>query len=422
MSALANETLGCCRRECYAGALTMKATLFRFTAIALRVGIGAVCCLGIWCSWTLVRADYLFREDTAESVRAAIALAPDDWEYTMRLAQLDRDHAMELLTSARNLDRYNAQADIELGLLYESEGNFPRAEELLLDAFEVDRTYVPRWSLTNYYFRRNDMPAFWSWARKAAEMPADDVRPLFELCWRVSPDPARISTEILNDKPELIRQYLDFLLAKDQPRAAADIAPRLIRTGDAVVDQDRLLKVVDRLVAKNDAMAESLWRLLIDQHWVAADRSLPNNGSFARTPLAASFDWALPQYDGLHSWPGASGLQAEFNGAEPESCTIAEQVLALSPGNYSMTYSYRTEDIPQGTGIRWQVVEPKSNTVIAESSDLSSESPANMSIRFTMPANTLFPRLRLRYQRALGTPRISGILVLRSIQIEGGSP
>jgi len=395
-------------------------SLSRASAVALRIGIGVVCCLGIWCSWKLACADYLFHKDTAQSVRAAIALEPDDWEYCMRLAQLDRPHAMELLARARSLDRYNVQADIELGLQYEAEGNYPRAEELLLDAFAVDRTYLPRWSLANYYFRRGDMPAFWAWARKAAEMPGD-AGPLFELCWRVSPDPARISTEILNDNPVLIRQYLDFLLAKDQPRAAAAVAPRLVRAGDADSDRALLLSVIDRLVAANDATADSLWHLLIDRHWVVADTSVPNNANFVRTPLAVSFDWALPQYAGLHSWPGPSGLETEFSGAGPEDCIIAEQVLALSPGNYSAAYSYRTEDIPPGTGIRWQVFEPQSNTVLAESSDLSSDSPANASMHFSVAPNATLLRLRLRYRRALGTPRVSGMLVVRSIQITGGS-
>src|ERR1700733_2689870 len=104
----------------------MMPPLRQSVAVAQRIGIAAACCLGIWCSWKLARADHLFHKETGQSVRAAIALVPDDWEYYMRLSLLDRDHAMELLTKAQSLDRYNAQADIELGLQYESEGNYRR--------------------------------------------------------------------------------------------------------------------------------------------------------------------------------------------------------------------------------------------------------------------------------------------------------
>src|SRR5271157_4111995 len=162
--------------------------LRRSVGVALRIIIAGACCFGIWCSWEFACADYLFQKDTEESVRSAIRLVPDGWEYYMRLAQFDRVHARELLTTALRLNPYNAEADIELALEYETQGDFVRAERLLLDAFAVDRTYLPRWSLANYYFRRDNMPAFWAWAKSAAEMPPVYLGPLFELCWRASPD------------------------------------------------------------------------------------------------------------------------------------------------------------------------------------------------------------------------------------------
>ena len=58
------------------------------------------------------------------------------------------------------------------------------------------------------------MPKFWAWARRAAETPADDMEALFELCWRVSPDPERISAAILDEKPEMTRQDVGFLLER----------------------------------------------------------------------------------------------------------------------------------------------------------------------------------------------------------------
>ena len=393
--------------------------LRRSVEVVLRIILAAACCLGIWSSWKLARADYLFHQDTEQSVRAAIHLVPDGWEYYMRLAQFDREHTQELLTTALRLNRYDAQADIELGLQYEADGDFPRAERLLLDAYDVDHTYLPRWSLANYYFRRDNMPAFWEWARSAANMPADEVRPLFELCWRVSPDPEKITREILNQKPELIRQYIVFLLAKEQLSAVVNIAPRLVRNGDAESDLPQLLSVVNRLVAVNDgAAASALWHLLMEQHWVVADSSVPNNADFGRDPLPVSFDWSLPEYPGLHSWPGSSGLETEFTGSQPEDCTVAEQIVVLTPGNYTLIYSYRTSTIPPDTGIHWQIMDAKLNTVLADSADLSSDTLKQSEVAFSVPPGATLLRLRLAYRRALGTPRISGMLVVVSTQIQ----
>ena len=397
----------------------MMHPLRRPVGYALRIIIVGACCLGIWSSLELARADYLFKQDTEASIRSAIRLVPDGWEYYMRLAQFDQPHAHELLTRSLSLNRYDAQADIELGLQYEADGDFGRSEKQLLQAFEVDHTYLPRWSLANYYFRRDNMPAFWEWARSAADMPADDVGSLFELCWRVSPDPSKITAAILNEKPELIRQYIRFLLAKDQPGAVANVAPHLVRTSSPEADLGLLYGVVNRLVAVNDgSAANALWHLLIEQHWVVADLSVPNNARFQREPLPVSFDWSIAEYQGLHSWPGSSGLETEFTGSQPEDCIIAEQVVALMPGNYTMAYAYHTSDIPSATGIRWQILDAKSNTVLAESPDLSSDELKHAALDFSVPSGTSLLRLRLAYRRTLGTPRISGMLDVLSAQIQ----
>jgi hypothetical protein len=390
----------------------------RALTMASRAAIAAACLYGIWWSWRLARADYLFRQDTPSSLRAAIRLVPGEPKYSLRLAQLDDGHARELLETALRFNRYNAEAAIELGLRYEAEGNYARAEKLLLQAWAVDRTYVPRWSLANYYLRRDNMPAFWFWARQAAAMPSADITPLFQLCWRVTPDAASIAKEVLSDDPDTIRQYLGFLLGRDQVRGVVAVAPRLVRYGNVETDRALLLSVVNRLIAANDGTAATtLWRLLAERRWVVADTTLPNNATFTRDPLPVGFDWALPSYDGLHSWPGSSGLQAEFSGRQPESCVIAEQVVPMAPGSYTFRYAYHTSGIPPDTGIEWRILDAPSGAVLAHSPDLSSETLQRQSVEFSVPPGISLVRFRLAYNRALGTPRVSGMLVLISTGI-----
>jgi tetratricopeptide (TPR) repeat protein len=383
-----------------------------------RVVVFSGCFFGIWSSWLLARADFLYQQDTEDSLRAAIRLVPDGWRYYMRLAQFDQSHALELLNQALRRNRYNSQAYIELGLRYEANGDNIAAEKSLLEAFAIDDTYLPRWSLANFYLRRDNQPAFWTWAKRAVEMPADEIGPLFELCWRVTPDPQTITTAIFNEKPEFLRQYVQFLMKKNQFSAVTAVTPYLVRTGNAETDRGLLLSAINYLVSVNEASAaNSLWRQLVDHRWVIADAGTPNNAFFARVPLPVSFDWTLWEYTGLHSWPGASGLEVEFNGQEPEECAIAEQTVILSPANYTLTYSYSTTDIPANTGIQWQVVDAKSGAVLAISPSLSSDTPKQSVLAFSVlqPASQL--RLRLIYKRFLGTPRISGTLVVTSTNI-----
>jgi hypothetical protein len=393
--------------------------LQRLVVSALRISIVGACCYGIWSSLTLARAGYLFKQDTEQSVRAAVGLVPDGWEYCMRLSELDQAHARELLSESLRLNRYNSQADIELGLQYEADGDFPDAEKLLLEAYDVDHTYTPRWSLANYYLRRDNMPEFWAWARSAAAMPNEDIGSLFELCWRVTSNPDAINRAILNEKPEMIRQYIGFLLGKNQPAAVAAVAAQLVRWGDPATDRPLLLDIVDNQVDLNEgAAAARLWHLLVERHWVNADSTVPNNAGFRREPLPVSFDWLLQDYQGLHSWPGASGLESEFGGTQPEDCIIAQQAVVLRPGNYAMSYSYHTSDISPASGIHWQIVDAKTGTVLAESPDLSSDALLSSGFGFSVSTAAPLLQLRLVYRRALGTARISGMLDVVSTQIQ----
>lgn len=180
--------------------------LRKLVEFALRAVVAVGCCLGIWSSLMFARADHEFRKDTADSLRAAIGLAPDGWQYYMRLAQLDPVNARQLLNSSLRLNAYDAQADIELGLENEAEENYPTAEKQLLQAFNIDHTYMPRWTLANFYYRRGNLPEFWVWARSAAAIPSDDIGGLLDLCWRASPDPSVVSAAIFNQKPEFLRQ------------------------------------------------------------------------------------------------------------------------------------------------------------------------------------------------------------------------
>jgi tetratricopeptide (TPR) repeat protein len=385
----------------------------------LRLLVAAACCLGIWSSLRLAEADYEYRQDTEASILAAIRSIPDGWPYYMRLAQLDRQNAATLLKSALRLNEYDAQANIELGLSYEADGDFAAAEKQLLQAHEIDNTYLPRWSLAGFYFRRGNLPEFWKWARNSADMPSDDIGALLDLCWRAEPDPMKITGAILNQKPEFLRQYVNFLLAKDQPRAAAGVVQALLQRGDTRSDLPFMYVVVNRLVAANEpSVAFDLWHQLIQNQWVTADWTVPNNGAFLRTPLPVKLDWSFPEYEGLHSWPGPSGLETEIAGNQPEDCTIAEQSLILTPGAYFLVFDYKTSGISPYSGIRWQLLDPKSQKVVAETGDLSSEKLKKAELGFTVTPGSTLLTLRLKYHRTLGTVRVAGTLNVQKVQIQ----
>jgi tetratricopeptide (TPR) repeat protein len=398
--------------------MTAGDVMARVFQLACRTGILAACAAGLWWSGRIARADYFFRQDTAASIRAAIGLVPDQPDYYLRLVPLDEPHAERWLETALRLDRYSAPALIELGLRAEARGDPAHAEAMLLRAFDYDRTYLPRWTLANYYYRRGNLPSFWQWARKAAQMPAQDLAPLFLLCWRAAPDPAQIAGHILVDDPSTVRQFLAFLLLKEALPTAAAVAPRLVRLGRPEADRNLLFLLVDRLVAAGQASAATaLWQLLSDAGWVPADPGLPHNPTFAREPLPVALDWSLTATEGLNSLPGPSGLIVQFSGRQPESCNVVEQAVALVPGLYEFRCTHQTSDIPPGSGLRWNLSDAGSGEVLATSADLSNASPGERTMRFEIAAAPRVVRLRLGYRRAIGTPRVAGTVVLISTHL-----
>ena len=397
----------------------------RFVDPVVRAFVVSACALGIWESWQFERSERLYYRYTPDSIRAAIRVEPDCSYCYFALARKDQPHAEEFLRTALRHNPYDSDALIDLGLRYEADGDLRRAEETLLEAYAVDKAYAPRWTLANFYFRRDNLPAFWAWARRAQEMPSDDLGALFALCWRVSPDPKTIEANVVGDETDVLRNYISFLIGKNLPSAAVHPAVRLFSTRPpdpnhlSESDQTLIGNLLDELIAAKDATgATALWRELDRQHWIIAETSVPNNPHFARDPLPLKFDWYLRDYAGLHSWPGPSGLRTEFTGEEPEDCSIAEQIISLPPGNYRLDSSYHTLSIAPNTGIRWEVADPKTEAVLARSADLSSDALTSTAFSFTVRQDTHFLRLRLTYKREPGTVRVTGTLVVPSITIQ----
>src|SRR5208282_3538262 len=102
-------------------------------------------------------ADYWVRKLTVDGTEKALALTPWQASYYVQLAVLisddDPKRAFEALRRAVALDPSDSLSWIELGLRVESDGDSAAAERYFLRAAEVDKQYLPKWTLANYYFR-----------------------------------------------------------------------------------------------------------------------------------------------------------------------------------------------------------------------------------------------------------------------------
>ena len=391
---------------------TKQVSGFALTAVCL-----AALLLGIVWNLLFAIADLSARRNQTDGTHLAMRLMPANGAFPAQLAdQLyasDPAAAKSLLQRAVRLNRYNASSWIQLGLLSEAGNEIPQAEEALLQAASVDSTFLPSWSLANFYFRQENADRFWYWARRAAQMAPDDATPLFRLAWFLSPDPQEIENQLQMKRPVIEGQFLNFLITEGNPGAVAEAASHLLRTGSQE-STDTLLGACDWLIArKRPDLALPIWNGLakrISYPLLGLDSPV-TNGNFARSPTSRGFDWHLMTVDGVSSFLNVSpnALGFEFSGEEPDSFTLMNQSAPVqAQKKYALAVDYGTSGIAPDSGIEWLVTDEQTGTVLARTASLSAEAGGIAKACFTAPEGTAFVNLSLLYQRRPGTVRVEG--------------
>jgi tetratricopeptide (TPR) repeat protein len=318
--------------------------LKRLGTLAIQASCLAALVVGIVWNLRFAVADLWARRNQPESTRLAMRWMPGNGAYPAQLADeiyaLDPVSAKSLLQRAVQLNRYDAASWIQLGLLSEAANDLPGAEEALLQAASVDATFLPSWSLANFYFRRENTARFWYWAQRAAQMDPDDAGPLFRLAWYVSPDAGEIASRLQIKKQLLAVQFVNFLMTQGDPKAVTEAASHLL-AAKSEGNTQTLLGVSDWLIAnKRPDLALPLWNGLAERSEIAyaplaADSTdAVTNGKFGQSPISRGFDWHLKTVEGVSSFlnVGPNALGFEFSGDESDGFLLMDQTAPVREG------------------------------------------------------------------------------------------
>jgi hypothetical protein len=397
--------------------------------LTISIAAAGFAAAGVW-SVRLGWADYWFRRETLAGTQKALAITPGQAAYYYRLALLSSDDhpatAVEALKRAVALNPSDAQSWIDLGLLYEAGGDTARAEQCLVRAVEEDARYLPKWTLANFYFRRNDPPRFWFWAKRAAAMAYGDPLPLFRLCGQMEED-GKLIDRLAIRNPSVRASYVSYLVGQDRIDLVGPPSQRVLE-GNRQDDTPLLLAVCDRLLDRSRVdEALDIWNRLAATHRIpfgarsSTTPSLLVNGAFTVAPTSQGFDWRLPEVDGVSaaSEESPGGLRLTFSGRQPERCEVLVQYVPVQEiRKYKLTFRYRTSGIAAGTGLAWRIADRNGGNGLAEGRDLSAEEEVHDQVSFDTPPGCRLARISLLYQRSLGTTRIAGFIVLRSLALE----
>jgi hypothetical protein len=317
---------------------------------------------------------------------------------------------------------------IARGLGQESAGDRTKAESSLLQAAEIDRLYLPRWTLANFYLRSGDLPHFWIWARRAAEMAYDPVA-LFQLCWHASGEAREILERAIPNEPGVRQAYLDFLVSTKRLEAAEPLAAELSKSGAPQLDL--LLRYCDALLARQKTnSALQVWNALAARRIVPYHALDPRtggsltNGDLATTPLRRGFDWRPSVIEGstLLFDPSAREMALSLFGKQPELCDFVEQYLPVLPNSkYRFRYRYRTRDLADETGLAWSFMDARTAAQLAAGDVPASPGGWNeQTLAFSTRSEGDLLRVLLRYRRPRGSMRAEGSVVFTHFTLERG--
>jgi hypothetical protein len=388
----------------------------------------AFCALVAACySLLLARAQWLFQEDTASSVPSAVRLVPYNSEYLARLAAWRQPDKLALLHRAVTLNPFDFQSLIQIGFIKEfQDRNLVSAERFYLQAADVSKMFLPKWTLTNFYFRQERAHEFFHWAMATLAITPYSPDPVFTQMWLMSQNAANIARAIPN-RPRTLLAYAWFLSNNHQYAAIAPIVQRLVNAvgkGDphAWGRDDLLAAIEDRLIATGDRDASlHLWASMARAGWL--QQSVPSgehpitNGHFKLPFFQHGFDWIPAEVEGIRTeqLPSEALLRIQFSGDQAERATLLSQVVPLD-ANRAYDFRWHVEsqlaDLPSGLVWHLQSVDGAGSPGLL-SGDLVQTSQQGW--QFRAPFGTGLYRLGLEYARPLGHPRATGTIVIKDV-------
>jgi tetratricopeptide (TPR) repeat protein len=395
----------------------------------LRYFVAAAALLAAYYCFVFGRAAILFNRNTAESVPEAVSLVPYNSDYLARLAAWQPLQQVRLLHRAVELNPFAYGSYLQLGLIAELQHHdSAAAERYFLQAAQVNNMFLPKWTLTNFYFRQQQPDKFFKWARATLEITPYSADPVFTQMWLMSQDASQLAS-VVPDRPGILLAYANFLANTAQYAAIPPVIQRLTslvpaQNASAYGRDDQIEPMEDRLLAAGQLQpALRIWSALYGAGWISLPAPTPKvpitNGDFSKPFLNHGFDWKISPVSGVTIEQNAQdkSVRIVLNGEEPEHCVLLEQCVPMDiASKHQLSWQSEAPDGQIPPGMAWHL-RPLQGSALVQliSPDLSAANRGSWA--FESPSSSNLYSLALEYSRPLGSVRASGAVVLRSITL-----
>jgi tetratricopeptide (TPR) repeat protein len=395
-----------------------RSSILRYILIAVALAGGCFATI-------LGLASFLFHRGDRQSVELAARLVPFNPDYLSRLSSYYPERRTQLLEKAESENPYSEQAWLNLGFDAEFyRRDYSAAERDYLKAADVSHLFLPRWTLANFYFRRQKVQEFLHWARLALDVTPYSAAPIFSEMWVLVPDHADI-LGLLPPRPAILQQYFDYLMTTQQYVFAPPVIARLVSA--APPSQAQLYGVAADIGPALDTMlgagfgsqALQIWSELSHAHWIQFPAPAPQhpltNGDFS-TFYGHGFDWFLltPAGVSLSYVQAAHQMEVEWTGDEDEACQLLLQWVPLGPvRRYHLQWEQESSGLSNPAGVNWRI---HTSTFDLQSPDLVAGQGTGW--EFQTPPGAGMAMLILEYRRPLGQTKAKGTMRLQKVSLQ----
>ena len=398
------------------------------------------------CSWRLAWADFLAyanSNDTRMNLERAVLLEPDNADYILKKALMERDDSTASIETLRSdfkkvlkLNPHSTEALLSLGLLEQREGNVEEAESYLLKAEDYDHTFKPVWTLTNFYFQTDQFQKMWPRIQRCLKIASPDLPgltrfaadPIFELCWRAGASAQQI-LDLTPKTPALLLAYFFNTLGRKNWDAALLVLPLALPFADpSETVQSNALSAFcwGLLEAHRVRDSVQVWNLLVEKGIIKS--TLLNVGTgqsmadsdLRYAPSPTAFGWVLNPESHLDATYYRGLIQIALDGREPEELELVSKNLpVLSGRTYILTWKtaleHATETDVQGVS---PLIEAPRKGRDVDIPCSSSQSSSFLACRFTVPGDAEMVRMRMMYRRTMGVVRLKGTVQLSGFHLK----
>jgi hypothetical protein len=313
--------------------------------------------------------------NTPASYERATKLEPDDprnwyllgryWQYN--LEDPDSQRAIRSYQTALSYDPHSADAWLDLGTAYESEGDTTAASNAFLQAKRVyPLSPEVSWRYGNFLLRRGEPDAAFAEIRHAVEADPKRGAAAFALCMRFDPDVNSVLDRVLPHSQDAYLNVISALAQQEQTDQAlivwsklAVLHPRL-----QLSESYPLLEVL--IHKRQVAEAQRVWAQALAFAAVSRPPDPPNSlvwdGGFETNVINGGFTWRYSPFmggvvitlDTKEKHSGNRSLRLTFNGLSNVNFNDVCQYVPLQPATaYLFSAWVMTRSLSTDQGVRF---------------------------------------------------------------------